>query len=35
MKDFEEFLSFGIKVADTVSSMRYTSALQWAVRLLG
>ncbi|MEI6715613.1 MAG: transcriptional regulator [Verrucomicrobiota bacterium] len=35
MKELEEFLSFGIKVSDTVRGMRYTAALQWAIRLLG
>ena len=35
MKDLEEFLSFGVKVADTVISMKHASALQWAMRLLG
>lgn len=35
MRDLEEFLSFGVKVADTVVSMKHASALQWAMRLLG
>lgn len=35
MKDLDEFLSFGVKVADTVISMKHASALQWAMRLLG
>jgi DNA-binding transcriptional regulator GbsR (MarR family) len=35
MKDLDEFLSFGVKVADTVITMKHASALQWAMRLLG
>lgn len=35
MRDLDEFLSFGVKVADTVVSMKHASALQWAMRLLG
>ena len=35
MKELDEFLSFGVKVADTVISMKHASALQWAMRLLG
>ena len=35
MKDLDEFLSFGVKVGDTVISMKHASALQWAMRLLG
>lgn len=35
MQDLDEFLSFGVKVADTVISMKHASALQWAMRLLG
>lgn len=35
MKDLDEFLSFGMKVADTVITMKHASALQWAMRLLG
>lgn len=35
MKELDEFLSFGVKVGDTVISMKHASALQWAMRLLG
>lgn len=35
MKDLDEFLSFGVKVSDTVIAMKHASALQWAMRLLG
>ncbi|MFN0125344.1 MAG: GbsR/MarR family transcriptional regulator [Verrucomicrobiales bacterium] len=35
IKDLDEFLSFGVKVADTVIAMKHTSALQWAMRLVG
>ena len=35
MKELEEFVEFGIKVADTVVSMKHASALQWAMKLLG
>ncbi len=35
MKNLDEFLSFGVKVADTVITMKHASALQWAMRLLG
>lgn len=35
MRDLEEFLSFGVKVADAVISLKHASALQWAMRLLG
>ncbi|MEK0446491.1 MAG: hypothetical protein RLZZ399_1812 [Verrucomicrobiota bacterium] len=34
MRDLNEFLSFAVKVGDTVISMKHTSALQWAMRLL-
>ena len=34
MKELDEFLSFASKVSDTVISMKQTSALQWAMRLL-
>jgi DNA-binding transcriptional regulator GbsR (MarR family) len=34
MKELEEFISFGIKMADVVSGMKHTSVLQWAMRLL-
>jgi DNA-binding transcriptional regulator GbsR (MarR family) len=35
MKELQEFVEFGMKVSDTVSSMKHASALQWAMRLLG
>lgn len=35
MKELDEFLSFGLKVGDTVIAMKHASALQWAMRLLG
>lgn len=35
MKELQEFVEFGIKVSDTVSSMKHASALQWAMKLLG
>ena len=35
MKELEEFVNFGMKVTDVVSSMKHASALQWAMRLLG
>jgi len=35
MKELEEFVSFGLKVSDMVGSMKQTTALQWAMRLLG
>ena len=34
MKELEEFLAFGIKMADVVSGMKHTSVLQWAMRLM-
>lgn len=34
MKELQEFVEFGIKVSDTVSSMKHASALQWAMKLL-
>ncbi len=35
MKELQEFVEFGVKVSDTVASMKHASALQWAMRLLG
>jgi DNA-binding transcriptional regulator GbsR (MarR family) len=35
MKELKEFVEFGMKVSDTVASMKHASALQWAMRLLG
>jgi DNA-binding transcriptional regulator GbsR (MarR family) len=35
MKELQEFVEFGIKVSDTISSMKHASALQWAMKLLG
>ncbi len=35
MKELDEFLSFGLKISDTVIGMRYPAVLQWAVRLMG
>jgi DNA-binding transcriptional regulator GbsR (MarR family) len=35
MKELQEFVEFGIKVSDVVSTMKHASALQWAMRLLG
>lgn len=35
MKELQEFVEFGMKVSDTVASMKHASALQWAMRLLG
>jgi DNA-binding transcriptional regulator GbsR (MarR family) len=35
MTELREFLEFGMKVADVVSSMKHNSALQWAMRLMG
>ncbi len=35
MKELQEFVEFGMKVSDVVSSMKHASALQWAMRLLG
>jgi len=35
MKELQEFVEFGMKVSDTVASMKHASALQWAIRLLG
>jgi DNA-binding transcriptional regulator GbsR (MarR family) len=35
MKELEEFVAFGVKMADVVSTMKHASALQWAMRLLG
>lgn len=34
MKELQEFVEFGMKVSDTVASMKHASALQWAMRLL-
>lgn len=34
MKELEEFLAFGIKMADVVSGMKHASVLQWAMRLM-
>lgn len=34
MKELQEFVEFGAKVSDTVASMKHSSALQWAMRLL-
>ena len=34
MKELQEFVEFGMKVSDTVSGMKHSSALQWAMRLL-
>ncbi len=34
MKELQEFVEFGMKVSDTVASMKHSSALQWAMRLL-
>lgn len=34
MKELKEFVEFGMKVSDTVASMKHSSALQWAMRLL-
>ena len=33
--ELEEFVAFSGKVADVVAGMKHTSALQWAMRLLG
>jgi DNA-binding transcriptional regulator GbsR (MarR family) len=35
MNDLREFVEFGMKISDTVASMKHASALQWAMRLLG
>ena len=35
MQELEEFVAFAGKVADVVAGMKHTSALQWAMRLLG
>ncbi len=35
MKELQEFVEFGMKVSDTVGSMKHASALQWAMKLLG
>lgn len=35
MRELQEFVEFGMKVSDTVASMKHASALQWAMRLLG
>ena len=35
MRELQEFVEFGIKVSDTISSMKHASALQWAMKLLG
>jgi|JI10StandDraft_1071094.scaffolds.fasta_scaffold320109_2 DNA-binding transcriptional regulator GbsR (MarR family) len=35
MQELEEFVAFSGKVADVVAGMKHTSALQWAMRLLG
>lgn len=35
MRELQEFVEFGMKVSDVVSSMKHASALQWAMRLLG
>ncbi len=35
MKELQEFVEFGMKVSDTVAGMKHSSALQWAMRLLG
>jgi len=34
MKELQEFVEFGMKVSETVSSMKHASALQWAMKLL-
>ena len=35
MKELQEFVEFGMKVSDVVAGMKHSSALQWAMRLLG
>jgi DNA-binding transcriptional regulator GbsR (MarR family) len=35
MKELEEFLSFGVRMADVIAGMKHASVLQWAMRLLG
>ncbi len=35
MKELQEFVEFGAKVSDVVTSMKHASALQWAMRLMG
>lgn len=35
MKELQEFVEFGMKISDTVSTMKHASALQWAMKLLG
>ncbi len=34
MKELQEFVEFGMKVSETISSMKHASALQWAMKLL-